>query len=74
MLHAVSPVPDITEFLAMLGHELRNPLAAIASATEILKRIGATSGMAGQSRAVIERQGPYRSTATCATTTKSTLG
>jgi CheY-like chemotaxis protein/two-component sensor histidine kinase len=52
----VSPVPDITEFLAMLGHELRNPLAAIASATEILKRLGATTGMAAQSRAVIERQ------------------
>jgi signal transduction histidine kinase len=44
------------DFLAMLGHELRNPLAAIASATEILKRIGATAGLAGQSRAVIERQ------------------
>ena len=44
------------EFLAMLGHELRNPLAAIASATEILKRIGATTGAAGHSRAVIERQ------------------
>ena len=44
------------DFLAMLGHELRNPLAAIASATEILKRIGATTGAAGQSRAVIERQ------------------
>jgi CheY-like chemotaxis protein/two-component sensor histidine kinase len=49
-------VPDITEFLAMLGHELRNPLAAIASATEILKRLGTTTGTAGQSRAVIERQ------------------
>ena len=44
------------DFLAMLGHELRNPLAAIASATEILKRIGAVTGTAGQSRAVIERQ------------------
>jgi CheY-like chemotaxis protein/two-component sensor histidine kinase len=44
------------DFLAMLGHELRNPLAAIASATEILKRTGATTGAAGQSRAVIERQ------------------
>ena len=44
------------DFLAMLGHELRNPLAAIASATEILKRIGTTTGPAGQSRAVIERQ------------------
>jgi signal transduction histidine kinase len=44
------------DFLAMLGHELRNPLAAIASATEILKRTGTTTGPAGQSRAVIERQ------------------
>ena len=44
------------DFLAMLGHELRNPLAAIASATEILRRLGTTSGAAGQSRAVIERQ------------------
>ena len=44
------------DFLAMLGHELRNPLAAIASATEILKRTGTTTGTAGQSRAVIERQ------------------
>jgi len=44
------------DFLAMLGHELRNPLAAIASATEILKRLGTTIGAAGQSRAVIERQ------------------
>jgi signal transduction histidine kinase/ActR/RegA family two-component response regulator len=44
------------DFLAMLGHELRNPIAAIASATEILKRVGATAGAAGQARAVIERQ------------------
>src|SRR2546421_1778440 len=44
------------DFLAMLGHELRNPLAAIASATEILKRTGSTIGIAGQARAVIERQ------------------
>jgi CheY-like chemotaxis protein/two-component sensor histidine kinase len=44
------------DFLAMLGHELRNPLAAIASATEILKRTGTTTGTAGQARAVIERQ------------------
>ena len=61
--YIVHRLEDVTEsirlkedFLAMLGHELRNPLAAIASATEILKRIGATSGTAGQSRAVIERQ------------------
>jgi signal transduction histidine kinase len=61
--YIVHRIDDVTEsvrlkedFLAMLGHELRNPLAAIASATEILKRIGATTGTAGQSRSVIERQ------------------
>ena len=61
--YLVHRIDDVTEsirakedFLAMLGHELRNPLAAIASATEILKRIGTTTGTAGQSRAVIERQ------------------
>jgi signal transduction histidine kinase len=61
--YIVHRIDDVTEsirlkedFLAMLGHELRNPLAAIASATEILKRIGTTTGTAGQSRAVIERQ------------------
>jgi two-component system, sensor histidine kinase len=44
------------DFLAMLGHELRNPLAAIASATAILKRVGPGHQAAGQSREVIERQ------------------
>ncbi len=67
VMYIVHRIQDVTEFvrvkqqgrddfLAMLGHELRNPLAAIASATEILKRIGATTGAAGHSRAVIERQ------------------
>ena len=28
------------EFLAMLGHELRNPLAAVRNVTELLRRIG----------------------------------
>jgi signal transduction histidine kinase/ActR/RegA family two-component response regulator len=61
--YIVHRIEDVSEsirlkedFLAMLGHELRNPLAAIASATEILKRVGAVTGTAGQSRAVIERQ------------------
>ena len=41
------------EFLAMLGHELRNPLSPIRSATELLRRRGQ-----GEARelAVIERQ------------------
>ena len=60
VMYIMHHVEDVTEskddFLAMLGHELRNPLAAIASAAEVLKRTGATTGIAGQSRAVIERQ------------------
>jgi PAS domain S-box-containing protein len=60
VMYIMHYIEDVTEskddFLAMLGHELRNPLAAIASATEVLKRTGATTGTAGQSRAVIERQ------------------
>ena len=44
------------DFLGMLGHELRNPLAAIASATAILKRIGTPNDTAARARGVIERQ------------------
>lgn len=42
------------EFLAMLGHELRNPLAPILTATELLRLRGA-SGVERE-RTVIERQ------------------
>jgi signal transduction histidine kinase len=42
------------EFLAMLAHELRNPLGAIAAASEALKLGDATTGARG--RGVIERQ------------------
>ncbi len=44
------------EFLAMLGHELRNPLAAIGSAIAILNRLRATDERAVHARAVITRQ------------------
>ena len=44
------------EFLAMLGHELRNPLAAIASAVSILTRFGQPGDGAEPARAVIGRQ------------------
>ena len=44
------------EFLAMLGHELRNPLAAIGSAIAILNRLSATDERAVHARAVITRQ------------------
>ncbi len=40
------------EFLAMLGHELRNPLAAIAGAIELLDAPGAEA----RSRAILRRQ------------------
>jgi signal transduction histidine kinase/DNA-binding response OmpR family regulator len=44
------------EFLAMLAHELRNPLAPIRSAVQILRRIGSTDPQARWSQDVIERQ------------------
>lgn len=42
------------EFLAMLGHELRNPLAPIVSALHVMAARGDTGGE--RERAVIERQ------------------
>jgi len=42
------------QFLAMLGHELRNPLGAIVLAMEMLNRIGGEAGK--KHRAVIDRQ------------------
>lgn len=47
------------EFLAMLGHELRNPLGAITSAVHLLDRIGAPDGQAVQARQVIGRQAEH---------------
>ncbi len=47
------------EFLATLAHELRNPLAPIGHATEILARLGdgeADRARAAEARQVIERQ------------------
>jgi len=44
------------EFLAMLAHELRNPLAPIRNAVEILKATGGSSTHEQHARAVIERQ------------------
>jgi signal transduction histidine kinase/CheY-like chemotaxis protein len=44
------------EFLAMLGHELRNPLGAIASATEVMTKADPDSELAGNARAIITRQ------------------
>jgi signal transduction histidine kinase len=44
------------QFLAMLGHELRNPLAAIAAATALLERMGATKPGAERFVQIISRQ------------------
>ncbi len=44
------------EFLAMLGHELRNPLGAIRSAVGLLESVDPTSGPAVRAREVIARQ------------------
>ena len=44
------------EFLAMLGHELRNPLAGIVNGIQVLKMVGSDSEDAEEMREVIERQ------------------
>ncbi len=44
------------EFLAMLAHELRNPLAPIRNAVQVLKLIGPAEASMERARAVIERQ------------------
>ena len=43
------------EFLAMLGHELRNPLGAISNALYVLELVGAQTAPAVQARQVIGR-------------------
>jgi PAS domain S-box-containing protein len=43
-------------FLAMLAHELRNPLAAVLNATEILRVMGPPGSRLEWARAVIDRQ------------------
>jgi len=44
------------EFLAMLSHELRNPLAALTAAAHVLKLASPTDAAAIKARAVVERQ------------------
>lgn len=47
------------EFLAMLGHELRNPLAAIASALAVQREVDADDPRRVQAREVIARQATH---------------
>ncbi len=50
------------EFLAMLGHELRNPLAPIFTALELIRRSeGADSGPLSGAHGIIERQARHLS-------------
>ncbi|MGH8545735.1 MAG: PAS domain-containing protein, partial [Gammaproteobacteria bacterium] len=44
------------EFLSMLAHELRNPLAPLSNGLEILKRTGRKDRAAQQTREMMERQ------------------
>lgn len=44
------------EFLAMLGHELRNPLSVIANAVAVMDRAGADAAVAMRSRDIVTRQ------------------
>lgn len=47
------------EFIAMLGHELRNPLAAIRNATDLLKAIPFEDGKARRARRALDRQSAH---------------
>src|SRR5580765_944340 len=44
------------EFLAMLAHELRNPLGAVSAALHVLESAGVTAQPAGRAHEVIARQ------------------
>jgi PAS domain S-box-containing protein len=53
-LHRADRAKD--EFLAMLSHELRNPLAALTSAAHVLNVVAPASDQASKARGVVERQ------------------
>ncbi len=47
------------KFLAMLGHELRNPLAAISGAVAVLERTGGDAERASRFLAIVRRQSTH---------------
>jgi signal transduction histidine kinase len=47
------------EFLAMLGHELRNPLGAIGNAIRVIERLPSSSGDHKAAREIIARQAAH---------------
>jgi signal transduction histidine kinase/CheY-like chemotaxis protein len=44
------------QFMALLGHELRNPIGAITNAVSLMERLGAPDDAAAPARAIIVRQ------------------
>lgn len=58
---AIDEVSDRDRFLAMLAHELRNPLGPILNATNILNRSGATPESRENAREIISRQARHMS-------------
>ncbi len=44
------------EFVAMLSHELRNPLGALAAAAQVLRKVGLQEGAAAEASEVVSRQ------------------
>ncbi len=44
------------QFLAMLGHELRNPLAPIRNAAQVLRKVGGGDPVLARARDIIDRQ------------------
>ncbi|MFN3792462.1 response regulator [Massilia sp.] len=49
------------EFLAMLGHELRNPLSAISSASSLIGMAGANAETVARAKQIIQRQSQHLS-------------
>lgn len=47
------------QFLAMLSHELRNPLAAVLSASQVMQAKGASGEVVNKARDVIRRQSEH---------------
>lgn len=49
------------EFLAMLGHELRNPLSAISSAAELIGMSNISAEALGRAKTIVQRQSRHLS-------------
>ncbi|MDQ2823215.1 MAG: ATP-binding protein, partial [Pseudomonadota bacterium] len=57
--HAEAQNAAKDEFLAMLGHELRNPLGAVSNAVRVLDSTNASADMQGRARQVLVRQSDH---------------